>query len=440
MNNPKYKIFKGPLLNPRSDYDCDYWSDGSLILERTTDSCNYSIFYAGPQHDLDHVFKNELSIEIYEKSDCVIMPSFFDLHFHWVQDDVRLKPRKELLAWLKEYTWPHETKFQSEDYSRHKAIEFAQHLVKTGTLSGAVYGSPHAHTVHHAHEYFIGDFVVGNPLMTMNSPHDLKQLTDHAYVELKELAKKYTNRYAVTPRIAAVTDPELMTKGAHLAKETNAFIQTHLCETLDEINWILDIYRKIPGFEDAESYTDIYDRCHILQDRTILGHCNYLSEQELELIRNRKAAIAHCPSSNAPVSQGGLGSGLFDFRLSEKYNIPWGLGSDIGGGPWLSMLDVIHSFVQQNRHHDRFEATYIKGLYRATLKSAQILRMDNVLGNLLPGKWANFIVVPFPENNKTYDNVESVLENIIAPLANERHRFDELITEVFYKGNNVYRQ
>ena len=440
MENPNYKIFKGPLLNPRSDLECDFWLDGCLVLIKNQDDDDYSVFYAGPEHDLDHVFAKDQTIAVYENSHLIIMPSFFDLHFHWVQDDVRLKPKKELLVWLKEYTWPDEAKFADEEYSRRKAIEFAQFLVKTGTLAGAVYGSPHAHTVHHALDNFIGDFVVGNVLMTMNSPFNLKQSPEQAYIQLKELAEKYKSHYAITPRIAGVTDPHLMEQGARVAKQTGSFIQTHLSETKGEIEWILNIYKSIPGFEDVSSYTDIYDRCHILQEKTILGHCIYLSEPELKLIKTRRAAIAHCPTSNAPFTDGGLGSGLFDFRNAEKYNIPWGLGSDIGGGPWLSMFDVIHSFVQQNRQHDRREATYIKGLYRATLKSAQILHLDNVSGNLSPGKWANFLMVPLPGNCKNYESAESVLENIMMPLANERHKFDNLVNEVFYKGHNVYKK
>jgi guanine deaminase len=138
------------------------------------------------------------------------------------------------------------------------------------------------------------------------------------------------------------------------------------------------------------------------------------------------------------VAEDGLGSGLFDFRRAEQYNIPWALGSDIGGGPWLSMFDVIRSFVAQNRARGIAEATYIKGLYRATLKSAELLEMANESGNLQSGKWANFVRVPFPKTGKPDDDAEQVLDNLIAPLANERHRYDDLVETVYYKGVKVY--
>ena len=437
MENPKYKIFKGPLVNPRSDTECDFWASGFLILEKQQ-STDYTIYYAGPRQDLNHVVSQGCSYEIIDSHDCLIMPGLVDLHFHWVQDDVRHAPKKALLKWLEYYTWPHEEKFADESFSRSKASEFAEHLAKVGTLSGAVYGSPHPHTVHHAHEFLIGDFVIGNVLMTMNCPINLQQTTEQAYLQLKQLAKTYTHRYAVTPRIAAVTDPQLMTQAAHVANQTMAFVQTHLSETQDEVKWVLDIYKQLPGFEDVTSYTEVYDRCQLLHKRTILGHCNHLTRDELQLIQDRKSAIAHCPTSNAPIANGGLESGLFNFKRAEQYNIPWGLGSDIGGGPWLSMFDVIHGFVEQHKQHGHNEATYTKGLYRSTLKSAEILQMDKQQGNLLPGKWANFILVPFPTTGKKYQQAENVFYDLITPYANDRSQYENIVKETYYRGRKVF--
>ena len=59
--------------------------------------------------------------------------------------------------------------------------------------------------------------------------------------------------------------------------------------------------------------------------------------------------MAHCPTSNAPIRQGGAWVGLFDLKTISKAKIPWGLGSDIGAGPHLSMIDVMNSFVKQQK-------------------------------------------------------------------------------------------
>src|SRR5690606_22243764 len=108
------------------------------------------------------------------------------------------------------------------------------------------------------------------------------------------------------------------------------------------------------------SYTEIYQRTGMLGPRSLMGHGIHLAPEELKLLKKSKTVLVHCPTSNAPIKQQGLGSGLFDFRGVEKARIRWALGSDIGGGPFLSMLDVIQSFVDQNRRVGIKEATYVK--------------------------------------------------------------------------------
>lgn len=437
MQLDKCIIFRGPIVNPYSDSHCELHMDGCLILQQFGSGEDYRVDNIGPWNELEHQLPNEGNFQIRKTGHQVILPSFFDLHFHWVQDEVRQKPKKDLLAWLKEFTWPHEARFGDESYSKQKSAQFADYLLQCGTLGGIGYGSPHPHTVDHALSAFTGDFVIGNALMTMNSPSYLVQSPNRTLQTVLTLSEKYRHRYALTPRLAPVVDPDIMSQAVRTIMRNDGFIQTHLSETKDEVQWALDVFRKHPGFEKVASYTEIYDRCRILQSKSVLAHCIYLNSDELQLIAKRGSAIAHCPSSNAPVVQDGLGSGLFDFRTADALGIPWALGSDVGGGPWLSMLDVIQSFVSQNRDHGFNDATYVKGLYRATLKAAEILDTSNTCGNLQKGKWANFVLAPLP---KTAESAETLLESLIAPLANTREKYDQLVDATYYRGRLVYQK
>ena len=58
----------------------------------------------------------------------------------------------------------------------------------------------------------------------------------------------------------------------------------------------------------------------------------------------------------------GLGSGLFDLKTISKNKIRWALGSDIGAGPYLSMVDVMNSFVSQ--HKKTGLANYTRAFFR----------------------------------------------------------------------------
>src|SRR5690606_28816968 len=194
------------------------------------------------------------------------------------------------------------------------AKKFSKELLSVGTLGGAVYASIHGHTVDHALESFVGDYVVGNVLMTMNSPKGLIQSKENALTLIESLSAKWGKKYAMTPRFAPTTHPDVMKAGAWLAKKRGSFIQTHLSETKAEIDYVLGLYKEQEGFEKTKTYTDIYKKCGVLGKKTIMGHGIHLSPAELKTLAQTKTAIAHCPTSNAPVKELGLGSGLFDFK------------------------------------------------------------------------------------------------------------------------------
>jgi guanine deaminase len=424
------KIYLCSILNPISDKKCEFIREGALVVK------NEKIIDQGQSYKILKKFETHHA-QIINLSDKLIMPAFFDMHFHWVQDDVRLMPKDSLLEWLSKYTWPYEEKFKSIDYTQKKVAKFSQELLAVGTLGGACYASIHPHTVEMALEQFKGNFIIGNVLMTMNSPDYLIQSEQNAIDSVTKLSSRYKTQYALTPRFAPTTSPLVMKETAKIAKKNKSFIQTHLSETENEIDYVMSIYKNIKGFTKTKSYTDIYDKCGILSAKTIMGHGIYLSKDELAVLKKTKTSIAHCPTSNAPIKEQGLGSGLFDFKKIEKNKIAWALGSDIGGGPYLSMFDVIRSFVDQNKKHKVSGATYIKGLYRATLAGAEMLQLEKESGNLKPLKMANFIVLHTPKK-KLHETVEDILKALVKPIQKKRILSDKIVEMTFCKGELVY--
>ena len=169
--------------------------------------------------------------------------------------------------------------------------------------------------------------------------------------------------------------------------------------------------------------------------KTILAHAIHVDEEELRLLKKRRVSIAHCPTSNAPIEQKGLGSGVMDFSSLDRLKIPWGLASDIGGGPYLSMFDVRRSFLVQNMQ--KKEATAIKALYRATLANAKILRIDKKTGNLERGKQANFILIKYPSKSRP-QKAEQLLKNILLVKESRRKNFMNIVCESYYQGLNLF--
>lgn len=432
------KVVLANILNPLSDKKCEFISHGAMILKlkKTKSFEGFVIEKIGKASKLYPEFEN---LEVIDLSAKIIMPTFFDMHFHWVQDDVREMPKANLLQWLEKYTFPAENKFKNKTYAKRKAKEFFERIVKTGTMGGACYSSIHEHALNYAFDYAKGDYIIGNVLMTINSPKFLTQTSSEATDLANKLSNQYKSKYALTPRFAIATDPQTMTKTAKVAKKNKSFIQTHLSETENEIDFVKGLYKEMDGFENVESYTEIYKKCGVLGPKTIMGHGIHLDQNELKSLSKSKTSIAHCPTSNAPHKEKGLGSGLFNFKKIEKHKISWALGSDIGGGPFLSMLDVMRSFVAQNKRANVSGATYKKALYRSTLAGAEILKLAKTKGNLSVGKEANFVsfdMPRFPKNSNI--NAESVLEKIIKKKGLYRASFDTYAKDVFYLGDKIY--
>jgi guanine deaminase len=380
--------------------------------------------------------------KIVDWSDSLVMPGFYDMHFHWVQWTVCPKPKDSLITWLKTYVFPTEKRFKNKEFAQKQAKKFFKHLAACGTIGGAVYGSIHPHTVDLVFKYGLGHYIAGHPLMTMNSPKGLTHTPKEAAKLIKKYSKQFREKYALTPRFAPSTDHGTMSLAGELASKHGSFIQTHLSETEEEIEWVMSLFQGQKGFKNLQSYSDIYDRCSLLGPRSLLAHGIHLTADDYRRLRKTRSAIVHCPTSNAPKRERGLGSGLFDYRAAEKAKIRWALGSDIGAGPYCSMFDVMRSFIIQNRKVHR-KVNWSQALYRATLAGAEILQVEKENGSLVKGKWANLIQVKTNKktldliNKKKINNIEPVLEELILSKSKSRKTYDQIVRSTYYRGKKI---
>lgn len=435
MATQKLKFFIGTILNPQSDKICDYYPQGLLVTETIGKTSKIKDIL--PLQEGVKKYHRAITIKnTHDFGHSVIMPGFFDMHFHWVQDDVREMPKDSLLEWLQKYTFPTEMKFANKKFSELKSKFFFKKLLKEGTIGGACYSSIHEHAIDAAMKRAEGHFVIGNVIMNMNSPEELTQTEEDSLDLTKRLIKKYGRKFCFTPRFAITTTPRVMKEGSKLADKAKCFKQTHLSETPQEIEFVLSLYKKIPGFEKVSSYTEIYQKTGMLGERSLMGHGIHLSPKELNVLHKTKTSVIHCPTSNAPLKEKGLGSGLFDFKKVEKAKVRWALGSDIGGGPFLSMFDVMRSFVDQNKKKGVKEATYVKALYRSTLAGATILGVNKTSGNLDLGKEANFIVVPMSSNSYP-KSAEKLLESLILPYRAKRNLYGVIVSHTYLNGHKT---
>jgi guanine deaminase len=87
-----------------------------------------------------------------------------------------------------------------------------------------------------------------------------------------------------------------------------------------------------------------------------------------------------------------LGSGLFDLPAMKAANVRCGLGTDVGGGTSLSLLKTA-SEAYKVLHLQNHALPATRALYLATLGAAEALYLDDKIGNFVPGKEADFVVL-----------------------------------------------
>ena len=160
------------------------------------------------------------------------------------------------------------------------------------------------------------------------------------------------------------------------ARDRGAFIQSHLSENKAEVEWVRSL------FPNSPSYAAVYDEAGLLTERTIMGHCIHLAADEIALLRRTRTHVAFCPYSNL-----NLRSGTMPYARLRDAGLGIALGSDIAGGPSLSMLDQMRLAISAAA------ISWDEALYLATLAGAKALGLDDRIGSLETGKDADFVVI-----------------------------------------------
>lgn len=228
--------------------------------------------------------------------------------------------------------------------------------------------------------------IAGKVLMDCNCPDELKDDADSAYTDSKALIERWHGQgrlgYAITPRFALTSTEEQLAAAGKLAREyPDVWIHTHLAENANEVE---QIARQFPS---SRSYLDVYDQSGLLRERAVFAHCLHLDDQDRACMADKGGAAAFCPTSNLF-----LGSGLFDLPAMRAANVRCGLGTDVGGGTSLSLLKTA-SEAYKVLHLQNHALPATRALYLATLGAAEALYLDDKIGNFVPGKEADFVVL-----------------------------------------------
>jgi guanine deaminase len=366
-------------LNDESAYK--FHEDGAVLVRdgliaSAGDYANVVAAASGEVHHIDH-------------RPHLILPGFIDTHIHFPQTQVIASWGAQLLDWLSIYTFPEEAKYSDPAHCQRMARKFFDALAAHGTTSAVTFCSVHKTSA----EAFFEEaarrdlrMIAGKVMMDRNAPESVCDTPQSSYDDTKALIEKWHGKgrahYAITPRFAITSTPEQLEMAQALAGEhPECYVQTHLSENKDEIEYTLKLY------PDARDYLDVYEHYGLLGPRSLFGHSIHLSKRERAAMADTGSVAVFCPTSNLF-----LGSGLYDEAGLRADGVRTAISTDVGGGTNYSMLRTLdegYKILQlRGQKLDPFKA-----FYWVTLGNALALSLEEKIGTLEPETEADIVVL-----------------------------------------------
>lgn len=358
-----------PMTGGRAVHD-----PGSVLLDGTR------IVAVGPVEELD-ADPRSAGAEVVDATGHVVLPGLHNCHLH----SGLLRGTAESMSlwdWLKTYVDP-----------AHRALtpEIARiaslHCYAEGLLAGTV-------SVMDMWRFMEGsaDAAAELGIRATLVPY-VADLEGYDYFETLETNRRLLEHTGTTAdgRVRSwvglehlfYCSPEAFRAAADLAREFHTGIHTHSSESIWEVQESLAQFGRRPIEE--------FHNRGILGEHTVVAHCVWLDDREIELLARTGTSVAHCPCSNMKLSSGPARIG--DLRAR---GVLVGLGSD--GEKENNNLDLIEemkfaSLLQKVSTLDPTTGDPWDVLTMATIEGARVLGLGDVTGSLEPGKRADVITI-----------------------------------------------
>ncbi|KAF7725531.1 hypothetical protein EC973_009561 [Apophysomyces ossiformis] len=440
-----FTVFHGTLVHSLSLTQLEIITDGVLVvdqkgvitqLERNIKDLDaFLTSLAGP-HKVHRLEPHQF-----------LLPGLIDTHAHAPQFVFAGSGMDlPLLEWLNTYVFKVESKFQSVEYAEHAYTKVVNAFLKRGTTTCSWFATTHlqaSQTLVDVVERLGQRAYVGKVNMDQNSPDYYIETTENSLRDTRAFIE-YTQKKSdlvtpvITPRFAITCSSKLLKGLGDLAKEYNVPIQTHLCETRNEIDFTMSL------FPESANYTAIYDDNGLLNEKAYMAHCVHMKDEEIALLAERQTGVSHCANSNFS-----LHSGVCDVRRLIDGGLKVGLGTDVAGGFSPSILDAIRStfiasktvkIMQQENMHRVGEKEYVplnpaELLYLATLGGAKVLGLEDKVGSFAVGKAFDALWVNLAENGPVdllgYETPQEMLEKFLF------NGSEQSLLHVFVQGRRV---
>ena len=219
-------------------------------------------------------------------------------------------------------------------------------------------------------------------------PDSVVQTVDEIMADSVRCIEKYhdpsygsMHRVVLAPCSPFSVSAELLRQSAILARQYHVRLHTHLCETKDEENFMLE--------REGVRPLAYMERLGWIGDDVWFAHGIHFNDQELRLLADTGTGVAHCPISNMKLS-----SGIARIPEMLKLGVPVGLavdGSASNDGSSL-MEELRVAFLLHRLNSSKAAPSGYDILKMATRGSARLLGRDDI-GQLAVGKCADLFLI-----------------------------------------------
>jgi cytosine/adenosine deaminase-related metal-dependent hydrolase len=230
--------------------------------------------------------------------------------------------------------------------------------------------------------------------MGSDYPNQFQQKLDEVR-ELQERSSKLV-KIGLSPHTVYTTNVEVL----ELCADSGLPVAIHLAETWAEAEYTQKGAGPIAAWRNRMGRPPmtcgltparILEKTGLLKKGTSLAHCVHLSDDEIELIAQSEASVAHCPRSNAY-----LGCGIAPITKLLAEGAVVGLGTDSEGSCMRFDFFEEMRFALGMARASRQDAEVITAndiLRMATIVGAETLGLEKDVGTLEIGKRADILAI-----------------------------------------------
>jgi aminodeoxyfutalosine deaminase len=241
---------------------------------------------------------------------------------------------------------------------------------------------------------------------------------------LEERARAAGNtRIGISPHAPYTVSPKLLTALIKLAHDRNVPVAMHIAESREELEFLdsgSDSFQKlleersmwdegaIPRGSRPLNYLQLLAEA----PRALVIHGNYLADDEWEFLsaHSERMSLVYCPRTHSYFAHP-----RFPLAQVMAAGVNIALGTDSrASNPDLNFLGEMRHVA---RLYPQIDPQDI--LRMGTLSGAQALGRADEVGSITPGKLANLVAIPLPEDagNAPGDLLAAVLDDDAAPCA-----------------------